>query len=170
MGTVSAVFLLIGGYLGGGLIDTFTRRRPGRVLTIIGIFQIISACGSLGIALGPPLWAIIVFYCISSFGAGLIGPSISVVYVQVLPANNRTLGTALQGLQDVPGFIFGVPVAGAIVASSGLRGGLLFAVPWMFVGAIVILSCAGLFELDMRSALAANLASEEWRKAKRDGT
>ncbi|HVM54702.1 MAG TPA: MFS transporter [Acidimicrobiales bacterium] len=170
IGTISAVFLLFGGYLGGGLVDTFTRRRPSRVLTIIGLFQIVGAVGSLGIAMAPPIALVVAFNCIASFGAGLIGPSVSVVYVQVLPANNRTLGTALQGLQDVPAFIFGVPVAGALVATSGFQGGLLFAVPWMFAGALVALTAAGLFELDMRSALAANLASEEWRQAKERGT
>ncbi|MEO7819316.1 MAG: ATP-binding cassette domain-containing protein, partial [Actinomycetota bacterium] len=52
----------------------------------------------------------------------------------------------------------------------GVRGALFATVPFILIGAFIELSAAGFFERDMRSATAASLASDEFRRAKESGT
>ena len=46
--------LVAGAFVGGGLVDTMTRRSPGRVLVLFGSFAAISAVGLTVLALGLP--------------------------------------------------------------------------------------------------------------------
>lgn len=163
------IFTLIGGFLGGGLIDTLTRRRPQRVLTVFGVFGLGAAVISILQTAGPPLWVLVGLNFILGFFSALIGPASQVVYAQVIPANTRSLGLAVQNLALVPGFIFRFAIAAFFLRRYGLQTAMFATTPFLFIGSLIQLSAAGFFERDMRSALAANLAAEEWRRAKASG-
>jgi ABC-type branched-subunit amino acid transport system ATPase component/predicted MFS family arabinose efflux permease len=169
MATFFGVVALVGTFLGGGLVDTFMKWRPSSVLMVLGGFSVVSAFAILLYAFGLPLWLIIPIGALQAFVATLLGPAFLVVYVQVLPANVRTLGSAVQGLASLPGALIFFPIAGAIAVAHGLQAAMLFVAPLDLLGALILFTTAPLFEFDMRSAFAANAAGEEWRRSKRDG-
>ncbi|HZQ87588.1 MAG TPA: MFS transporter [Acidimicrobiales bacterium] len=160
---------LLGYYLGGGLIDTLTRRNPGQVLTLRGILQTISALSILVLALQPPLAVIVVFQAITVFGLSLTGPASNVIYAQVIPASIRTQGLQVFGLTTIFSTVVFFPVWSQIHARFGYPWFFASMVPVLLIGALVATSAGAFFGFDMRSALAATAANEEWRRAKASG-
>ena len=160
---------LFGGLMGGSMIDTFMRRQPGRVLFLIGAFQLVGTLPYALYAFTPPVWLIVLINIPIFFGSALIGPASSVVYSQVIPASIRTQGLQVFGLAAIPGFLFAGPLFQALQDSVGYDGVFLMAIPFGIIGALVFMSASNFFELDMRSAFASTVANEEWRRAKRSG-
>jgi branched-chain amino acid transport system ATP-binding protein len=160
---------LIGNIIGGGLIDTFTRRNPGRVLYMRGIFGIIGSFGIAGVALEPPIAVLVIFSCIAAFGFSITLPATQVVYAQVIPARTRTLGLTVFGLAGLVEVIILFPLAGTIHFVYGYHEVFLFIAPIEALGAIIATTAAGFFDLDMRNAFATTVANEEWRAAQRSG-
>jgi branched-chain amino acid transport system ATP-binding protein len=158
-----------GGLLGGAMIDQFMRRRPSQVLFVLGVFSLISAFSQVMYIFVPPIWLLIVIGMGFSFGGALVGPIANVIYSQVIPATIRTQGLQVSGLAALPGLLFGSIIFTTLFASSGYNAVFLVALPFGIISALVYMSASGLFELDMRSAFAANLASSEWRRAKASG-
>ena len=165
----SIVTALAGGVYGGQLVDRLIGRNPGRVLAVYGGFLAISALGVLGYAIRPPLVVLLGFSAIFGFGAALIGPATSAVYSQVLPPNIRTQGLQITGLAVLPGILVFGNVARTIFGNYGYEETFLFAVPLLLIGGLVAISAGSFFDLDARSAFAASLAAEEWRKAQAEG-
>ena len=163
------VAALVGGLIGGGLIDRFMRRNPSRVLLLIGAFQLLGTLPWALYAFSPPLFLIVLVNIPLNFGTALIGPASSVVYSQVIPPSIRTQGLQVFGLTLIPGFLFGGQLLGAVQEASGYPGVFLLTIPFGIIGALVFMSAANFFELDMRSAFASTVASEEWRRAKQSG-
>ncbi|HUP87541.1 MAG TPA: MFS transporter [Acidimicrobiales bacterium] len=168
-GLPQIVFGIIGGVYGGTLIDRLTRTNPGRVLTLQGAFAAVSALGVLGFAFGPPLPILLAFSAVQAFGGGLIGPATSAVYSQVIPASIRTQGLQVTNLALLPGLIIFTPLANAVFSTYGYRSVFLFAVPFLLVGAVIATTAGSYFDLDVRSAFAASMADQDWRKAQADG-
>ena len=160
---------LAGGVLGGGLIDNFMRRRPSQVLVVLGVFGLISSFSIVLYVFRPPIWLLILIGMTFSFGGALVGPAANVVYSQVIPASIRTQGLQVGALAALPGILVGGIVFSSIFQSSGYNAVFLLALPFGVISALVSISAAGFFELDMRSAFAANLAGSEWRRAKTSG-
>jgi branched-chain amino acid transport system ATP-binding protein len=160
---------LVGGIYGGALIDRFIRHNPARVLTVLGIFSTISALGVIGYAFKPPLLIIMIFSTVAGFGGALIGPASGVVYSQVIPANIRTQGLQVTGLASLPGLIIFTPVANTLYSAYGFRAVFMFAAPMLVAGGLIAMSAGSFFDLDVRSAFAATLATEEWRKSRAGG-
>jgi len=163
------LFGAAGAYLGGGVVDSLFRKSPSRVLSVFGVFSMVSAVGSLALPIAPPLPILLLVLGLFQFGGAVLGPGVGVLYVQVLPSNVRTLGGSVRGLANIPALIIGVPIVGALISAYGLRGALFFPFPFLVIGAVIFASSAGLFEPDMRSAFASSVAREEWREAKRKG-
>ncbi len=160
---------LPGAYIGGGLTDALNQRRPSQVLTVFGIFSLISAFGTLVLPTAAPLWVIFISSAVISFGGALIGPASSALFVNITPSNVRTIGSAVRNLSGLPGTLFALPLAGIIISRYGLRSGLLIPFPLFVIAALIKLSAAGLYEFDVRSAFASTLARNEWTKAKAEG-
>ncbi|HVW33611.1 MAG TPA: MFS transporter, partial [Acidimicrobiia bacterium] len=169
LGPPTIVGGLLGAFLGGALIDRFTALNPSRVLLIVGAFGLVSALGLLGLATIPPLWTMIVFIFLMSFGGALVGPAAQAVTTQIVPPVVRTQGVQMLGLAAIPGIIFFLPMAGQLLRDYGYTGAILFAVPFAVVGAAVNMSAASFFEFDRRNAFAAAMADAEWRQAKLAG-
>ncbi|MBA3654159.1 MAG: MFS transporter [Actinobacteria bacterium] len=160
---------LYAGVLGGGLIDRFSGRNPGQVLTVFGIFRLVTAFGVLLYAFHPPIAVIIAASCISAFGSGLIGPARSAIYAQVIPPSIRTQGLQIINIAVVPAAVIGVQLSSVIFRNYGYQSVFAFAVPFFVIGAFVIMSAGAFFDVDRRNAAAQSIAAEEWRKAKEAG-
>jgi branched-chain amino acid transport system ATP-binding protein len=165
----SVIAGIIGGVYGGGLIDRFTRRNAGKVLTLLGVYSIIFALGVLVFTLRPPLLVLIAANAAVGFGGALIGPARSVVLSNVIPPSIRTTGLQVAGLSEIPGLIFTGAIGGTLLAVYGYSAVFLFAVPFIVIDGLITMSASAFYDLDMRSATAAAMADDEWRRAKADG-
>ena len=165
----AALLGVAGAYFGGGLIDTLIRRNPGRVLTVRGVLEVVSVLGLIGAAIEPPIGVLVVLYSFNVLGLSLTGPAANAVYSQVIPPSVRTQGLQLFGLAALPTTIIGLPLFGAILREYGYDQVFWGLVPFALIGAVIATSAGAFFALDMRAAFAASVASEEWRKAKREG-
>jgi branched-chain amino acid transport system ATP-binding protein len=163
------LFALAGGYVGGGMVDSIMKRRPGRALLLVGLFSAVASGGYLLLPVGPPLPVLILALGIIGFGSSLLRPALGVFYANIMPANVRTLGSGVRDLAEVPGQILFLPLAGILVATYGIKTALIAPIPLLIIGGLVFASASGLFDADMRSAFASTLAREEWRQAQHDG-
>jgi branched-chain amino acid transport system ATP-binding protein len=161
---------LLGGFVGGALVDSFTRTNPSRVITVLGVFSLVLAPGVLLYVLQPPLPFLILAQSLIGFGGALVGPASSVVFAQVIPPQIRTQGLQLTALADIPGLLFGLPMAGYLFGQYGYTAVFLFSIPFAVVGSLILLSATGFFELDMRNAFASTMAADEWRRARAAGS
>ena len=162
-------FNVLGLYLGGRLLDNFSRRNPARVLTLYGAFGGLVAVSLGVIALQPPIAVLIAVLAVRYFGRALVGPAGFAVYSQVIPPSIRTQGLQATSLSAVPAYLFGVPIFSAIFAKYGFSTAFGWGVPFVAVGAIVAASAGRFFEVDRRNAKALALANNEWRQAKAEG-
>jgi branched-chain amino acid transport system ATP-binding protein len=166
--TFLGVFTLVGGYVGGGIVDSLIRRRPQRVLVFTGVLSAISALLVLGISTTPPMWLLITIFGFFGFTGALLGPARQVFYGLVIPAHVRTLGSTAFVLAAIPsGIIFGLFIPQIPVW--GFAGILAVSVPFSFVSSLVDMSAASLFERDMRSAVASQSATAEYKRARDAG-
>jgi branched-chain amino acid transport system ATP-binding protein len=161
---------LIGGSIGGSLVDFFTRRNPSRVLLIVGIFSLALAPGALIYVLEPPLPVLVVAAVLTGFGGSLIGPASGVVYVRVIPPAIRTQGIQITALAGLPTTILLLPFARQIFADYDYEGVFLFTIPLAIVGAILAISAASFYELDTRNAMNQAIAAEQFRRQKEAGS
>ena len=160
---------LLGAFVGGALIDRLSAINPSRVLVVVGVFGLVGALGLLGTATLPPLWLLVGFSALLTFGYALVGPAAQAITTQIIPPVVRTQGVQMLGLAAIPGLIFFVPMAGMLRTQYGYSAAILFCVPFAVVGALVNLSAASFFEFDRRNAFAAAMADADWREAKAAG-
>ena len=160
---------LLGAFVGGAMIDRLSALNPSRVLVVVGIFGLVGSLGLLGAATLPPLWLLVGFSALLTFGYALVGPAAQAVTTQIIPPVVRTQGVQMLGLAGIPGLIFFVPMAGTLRVEYGYGAAILFCVPFAVAGALINLSAASFFEFDRRNALAASMADAEWRAAKASG-
>ena len=161
---------LIGGIIGGNLIDRFVRRDPGRVLLVVGAFGIVAAAGVALYALRPPLLVLIAANAIVSFGGALLGPARNVVYINVIPPAIRTTGLQITGLVELPAKVVFTGLAGLFFTEYGYESLFLLTIPFLVIGSLVAMTAGSFYDLDIRAAAASALASTEWRKMKAGGT
>jgi ABC-type branched-subunit amino acid transport system ATPase component/MFS family permease len=169
LGPPTVVGGMLGAFLGGALIDRLTALNPSRVLMIVGSFGLVSSLGLLGLATIPPLWTMLLFMFLLSFGGALVGPAAQAITTQIIPPAVRTQGVQMLSLAAIPGIIFFLPMAGQLLRDYGYSGAILFTVPFAVAGAVVNLSAASFFEFDRRNAFSASMADAEWRRAKASG-
>jgi branched-chain amino acid transport system ATP-binding protein len=156
-------------YIGGGLVDYFTRRQAGRVLVLIGLFEVIAAIGFAVASVEPPIVLVAAAISVGFFGRAFSGPAYKVVYAQVLPPSIRTQGLQITRLAEIPATILFLNISGVLASEYGYTTALLFCTPLFLIGAAIIASAGAFFDLDMRNASSAALAAEEWRRAKAEG-
>ncbi len=159
----AAAAAMAGGFVGGGLVDNLTKRNPARVLPAVGAFAVVTIIGLAGMAFGPPLWLLVLFNTVFGFGIAMTGPATAVLFAQVIPASVRTMGLQMAQVSALPGVIILLPLAGQIAETYGFTEALLFAVPFMAIGALVVISAGRFFDLDMRNAQAAASAAQDSR-------
>jgi len=168
IGSILGVASLFGLVMGGPLVDRFLGRNPGRVVMISGAAGIISALGTIGVALAPNALVVVLISLPVAFGNAILFPARYAVISLVIPPRVRNLGLAMVELWTIPVF-FAFPILGGIADSLGLRAALLFFVPFSIIGSIIVITAGPYVEFDIRSATSAAMAAEEWRRARREG-
>lgn len=167
--TAIGVAALPFGFLAGGVLDVLLTRRPSRILVFSGLLSLGVSFMALVISLKPPLWVVVGGLILYSCFSALVGPARGVLFVQIIPAHVRTLGTAVRLLAAIPATALWTFAAGYFIDRYGFQGAIFAAFPFWLVGSLIELSAAGFFERDMRAAVASQIASEEWRRAKSEG-
>lgn len=167
--TAIGVATLPFGFLAGGMVDTLLSRRPSRVLVFSGMLALAGSFMVLVIGLRPPLWLIVIGLVLFGCLGSLLGPARGVLFVQIVPAHVRTLGSAVRALAAIPATVLWTFAAGYFIERYGFQGAIMASFPFFLIGSLLELSAAGYFERDMRAAMASQIASEEWRRAKAEG-
>jgi ABC-type branched-subunit amino acid transport system ATPase component/predicted MFS family arabinose efflux permease len=165
----SALSALVAGFIGGGLVDVLSKRRPARVLWLFGTFSGISGAGLAVVATAPPLPLLVLGMCVFTFGGALLGPALVTVTSQVVPPAIRTQGLQIFGLAKLPSLLFGLPIYFSIYHRYGYTWAFLTGVPLYILGAIVLGTSGKFFELDRRNTLATTMAAEEYRATRASG-
>ena len=169
LGAGVALATLPFGFLAGGLIDVLLRRRPQRVLVLTALSSVLAAFFIAGMSLKPPLWLLVVAFLGFGAAGALLGPARGVLIVQILPAHIRTIGTAIFTLAGIPATVIRFFLLGYLLSRYGTVGGLYGAAPLLLISSLIELSAAGFFERDVRAAIASQVASQEWRRARDAG-
>jgi branched-chain amino acid transport system ATP-binding protein len=157
------------GLYGGALIDRFTRRNPGRVLAVLGAFRVLAGIGVVIVALHPPLVVLVLSSMVVGAGSALIGPAANVVFAQVVPSNIRTQGLQIANLSALPAYIVATPILSQIFDKNGYGPVFMAMAPFYVLGAIIVSTAGSFFDIDARTAFAASVAADEWRRAKTEG-
>ncbi len=165
---VAAVALPFG-FMAGGVLDRLVRYRPQRVLVFTGLLSVVASIFFFGVGFAPPLWVLIACFAVYVSASALLGPARSFLFVQILPANVRTMGVQVFLLADIPGTIFRFFILAFVFSRWGTQGAIFSTIPLYLLSAFIELSAAGLFERDMRSAAASQAAAAEWRAARAAG-
>jgi len=167
--TISGVGAMIGGFLGGGIVDSLMSRRPQRVMVYTGVLGALEAVSLAIIALGPPPWLVVLLFAVFGFAFALTGPARGVFYAQILPAHVRTLGFSMFNLAAIPGGILAAVFLGRLV-SWGPQGVFFACTPFLFISGLIDISAASFFPRDMRNAYSSQTATAEYKEAKEAGT
>ncbi|MHB8507251.1 MAG: MFS transporter [Candidatus Dormibacteria bacterium] len=162
------VATIIGGLLGGGLIDALGRRSPNSVLRIVGVFFFIALAGLAGVAFIPPLPVLLALVCLVGFGLSISGPGLQSIYSQVIPPSVRTQGLQFSNLARIPGLL-AIGIFTTVQFNYGYGPTFLMAVPLLLLAGLVVISAADFFENDRRNAGLAAAATEEARKLAAEG-
>ena len=163
------VATLPAGFLAGGIVDVLLKKRPQRVLIFSGLLTLATSILVGVVAFAPPLWLFVSLLMVYASASTLLGPARSVLFAQIVPAHIRTLGLSVQVLATIPGQVLRGFIVPLFLTAWGVQGGLFSAAPFLLVAAFIELSAAGFFERDMRAALASQLATQEYRRAKDSG-
>ena len=159
---------VIGALFGGGLIDALGTRSPASVLRMLGGLLSVGIVGLVGFALAPPLLVLALFACVFFFANALAGPGLQSIYSQVIPASVRSQGQQFNQLARIPGYLM-VGVFGALQFDYGYAPAFLFGVPFLIIGAGILITAADFFDGDRRNATLAAGATEEARRLKAEG-
>jgi MFS family permease len=132
VGGIALLPMIVAGLWGGMLADAFDRRRVLIVSSVIAwasIFGLIalSAAEANAVANGAtsvPLWPIYVLTTITTMAATISQATRSSVIPRILPADQVSRATALNGISGGLQFTVGPALAGVLVATIG--------VPWTF--------------------------------------
>ena len=168
IGSLTALAGLFGLIMGGPLVDRIMGRNPGRVVMVNGAAGIIVAVAYVGIAFSPNALVVTIIAMSLSFGLAIIEPAQVAVASLVIPPRLRNLGIATLDLWRIPAYLV-FPVIGGVAGSFGFRGAMLIFVPFAVIGSIIFITAGPYVEFDVRSATAAAMAAEEWRRAREEG-
>ncbi|HVL90384.1 MAG TPA: MFS transporter, partial [Actinomycetota bacterium] len=167
-GAILAFFGLMGLTVGGPLVDRIIGRNPGRVVIISGVANAFNALSILGIIFAPNKWVVLLITAVFASLNSILAPARVAVISQVIPPRIRNLGLATLAYWSLPVF-FIFPVIGSVASSHGYRAGLLVFVPFQLIAAVLVMTAGPYVEFDIRSATAAAMAAEEWRRAREEG-
>jgi branched-chain amino acid transport system ATP-binding protein len=163
------IAVLVGGVIGGGLIDVLGKRSPSSVLRVLGAFNGLPIIGLIMYALQPPILVLVVGSCLLNFAEGAVRPAFLSVFSQVMPAKIRGQGLSLFSISSLPGSITTGLIFGAVATAYGFRPLFLMGIPLYIVMTFLMVSVADFYEVDRRNALIATAADEEARRARAEG-
>jgi ABC-type branched-subunit amino acid transport system ATPase component/predicted MFS family arabinose efflux permease len=168
LATIGGVVSLLGLSMAGPVGDRLLAERPGRVLTLLGVLAL-AQCGALAVlAISPNLWISIAIEQPIVFVSAMIAPAQVSVMSMVVPARIRGLGLQVLAPWSLIALVI-VPILGKYIESIGLRQGLFIFIPFIAVGALIVMGASLGVGRDIRAAKAASMADEDATEARASG-
>ncbi len=155
-GSAGLVGILVGGFAGGILGDRFHGIRPGWRLSLSGVSLLISAACVAGLVIAPNLPLQVAMLAGASAATIAAIANLGAATADVLPATLRGSGFAVvQAIVQV-GSGFGPILVGVVSALAGEKLGWGFAalLPFLVLGALVVLRARSSYEADREKVLA----------------
>ena len=145
---IAEPFGVAGLVLGAIYLQGAITKTPGRAFQMIGLAGILSAGCLAGVALSPNVVVAVLFQIVLAVVVGALTPGIYAVISLVLPPNMRTQGFAMTNIFILIGLPV-VPIIGGIGDSLGLRTALLFLLPVLVAGGLILGSAGRFVEGDI---------------------
>ena len=165
IGSVFAIFGVIGLAVSGPVADRLLAYRPGRVFTLLGGILILNSLLITLMLVSPVLWMAIVFAAPIGLGISMAVPALFTLVSMVVPSRIRGFG-----LQTIaPWQVIGLLLVLVLTAVSDVQSALWLAIPAQIIGAVLIGSAGSGVDNDIRSARAASMADEDAAAARRAG-
>ncbi|WP_432897945.1 MFS transporter [Micromonospora matsumotoense] len=131
-------FLAVGG-IGGSIVYTIAGAGLSR-RTVFVVAQLLTAAGTVGLALLPPVPVLLAAAALAGFGAGPMQALALVLVTERIPERYRGRVLGLQNAATTTAVPVGTLVAGLLISGIGLREtGVLLAVAWGVVAAFALL-------------------------------
>jgi ABC-type branched-subunit amino acid transport system ATPase component/predicted MFS family arabinose efflux permease len=159
---------ILGLLVGGGLTNRLLRRRPGRVVTFLGLLTASVAISFTLMALTSWLPLVLVLSVVRAFSFAVLAPAAFSLMSLVVPPRVRGMAASMMSICAVPGVIFAA-FAGRFADDHGTAGGMLVMSGVFLVGAAIWTSAGSHVEHDMRAAVAASMALEVTRQSEEAG-
>ncbi len=168
LATLGGVVALLGLLMAGPVADRLLAVRPGRVMTLLGLLALVQ-CGALAVlALSNNLWLSVLIEQPIVFVSAMIAPATTSMVSMVVPARIRGLGLQVIAPWSVLPLVL-TPALGKYIDSLGLRAGMFVFIPFIAVGALIVIGASLGVERDIRAATAASMADEEANRARESG-
>ena len=168
LGLPASIVGLFALLMGGALADVLIRHNPGRVLVWSAGLGVVAAFSQILIVVFPSLVLVLAFGFVFAIANSLLSPAQAAVGSLVLPARIRGQGLSVFALAALPTIPFATLPA-YIADNYGIRTGLLFYAPLYLVASALQVSAARFFQVDQRAAIASANASNEYKRAKKEG-
>ncbi len=146
------------------------KQSPGRLITFLGTSFVLFAASSV-VVLVTPAWALplaLVGSVVVGTIAGLGLVAQQLLLAVIVPARIRAQGVQTLGPWQCLGYA-ALPTIGAFGDRYGATTAVLFLVPFLLVGAAILLTGSPAVQRDIRSALFAGSAELESRRAAAEG-
>jgi MFS family permease len=131
-------FLAVGG-IGGSIVYSIAGAGLSR-RTVFVVAQLLTAVGTVGLALLPPVPVLLAAATLAGFGAGPMQALALVLVTERIPERYRGRVLGLQNAATTTAVPVGTLVAGLLISGIGLREtGVLLAVAWGVVAAFALL-------------------------------
>jgi ABC-type branched-subunit amino acid transport system ATPase component/sugar phosphate permease len=166
--TAQGIAALLGLVIAGPVGDRFLQYRPGRLLTVLAAFALVQCAAIAVLAVSPSLALSIGMTLPFAFIGATIAPAQLTLISMVVPARLRGFGLQMLAPFTLIGIFLFARLADTL-GSIGLRDGILFFIPFLALGSLIIGSASTGVDRDIRAARAAALADEEARKARDAG-
>ncbi|WP_436793713.1 MFS transporter [Actinospongicola halichondriae] len=164
---IAEPFGVAGLVLGAIYLQGAITRKPARAFQMIGLAGVLSAGCLAGVALSPNVVVAVAFQIVLAMVVGALTPGIYAVISLVLPPNMRTQGFAMTNVFILLGLPV-VPIIGGIGDNLGLRTALLFLLPVLVLGGLILGSAGRFVEGDIARVNETARANAE-RRAGGDG-
>ena len=138
---------LSGGLLSGMMIDALGKRSPSSVLRLLGASSALPALSLVVLAFHPPVAILVIASALVTFGTTVIAPAFLSIYSQVIPAQVRGQGVQITNLAEIPGTLLLGLIFGSVVTLYGFDAMLALCVPFIIIGALIMVSAADFFEI-----------------------
>lgn len=168
LAAVDEPFAFVGLIVGGIYLNRFLGRRPGRVITIVGILTASVALTHLLAALSPWLAPVIALNVLRSFGYAVLAPAAFTLVSLLVPPRVRGVAFSILLLWLVPGVLVN-NFAGNFADTNGAAPAMVLTSVALLVGAIIWASAGSVVDADLRAALAASTAAAESDRAEGAG-
>ena len=166
--SLATVPALAGLAMSGVVADRVIAYKPQRLMGVLAGIAVMVALSLVGFALSPVLPLTIAFNMLLAFGAQLLIPALITPLSLVVPPRIRGLGLQTFGPFAIPG-LFLVIFLNVEASSIGVQAAMLWAVPFILIGAAIVGAGSSGFAHDIRAAFAASRADEAARASKQEG-